>query len=163
MVTRAQQTIILDRDEGHSFWMMGGLYNIKASSQSTGGAFCTIEMTIPPGPQSAPPPHRHECAEAVYVIEGTINYHIGDQVVQGIPGCFFCVPKGTLEWFETIGDTPARVLVTYTPGGMDKFFEETAEPATSASLPPSQEEPDIEKLTTIGRKYGVTFEPKARR
>jgi hypothetical protein len=50
-------------------------------------------------------------------------------------------------------------LVTYTPGGIDKFFEELAEPATSRGLPPpSNEPPDFERIIRVAAQYGMNIE-----
>lgn len=56
MITRAQQTVILGRDEGRPVGVEGSVYRLKASSESIGGAFCVVEAVIQPGPGSAPPP-----------------------------------------------------------------------------------------------------------
>src|SRR5438128_718175 len=121
----ADTLVVRQPGEGTGYWMLGGLYHVKAAGDETGGAVTIMEMTIPPG--MGPPPHTHPGGEAVYVIEGTVRYHIGDDVVEGGPGSFFYVPQGTWENFEPVSQI--RVLVIYTPGGMDQFFAEAAEPA----------------------------------
>jgi hypothetical protein len=51
----------------------------------------------------------------------------------------FHIPAGTLEFFEPTEEL--RVLVTCTPGGIDKFFAQAGDPAHSPSLPPAPEGP----------------------
>jgi quercetin dioxygenase-like cupin family protein len=70
-----------------------------------------------------PPPHVHRGGESVYVLEGQVRYHIGGEVHEGGPGTFFHVPAGVEENFEPADDNPIRLLVIYTPGGMDEFFQ----------------------------------------
>lgn len=153
----ADQVVIRKPGEGKSLWMLGGLYDVKAASDETGGALTIMEMTIPAG--MGPPPHKHPGAEAVYVLEGKVNYHINGDTIEGGPGSFFYVPSGTLENFEPVGDTPLRVLVVYAPGGIDGFFEEAGETAATHSLPPpSQEPPDAERLAAIGARYGMEIQ-----
>jgi quercetin dioxygenase-like cupin family protein len=148
----AEQTVIRQPGEGEAFWMLGGLYEVKAAGGETNGAATVMEMTIPEG--MGPPPHRHPGAEAVYVLEGTVNFHIGDDVVKGGAGSFVYIPAGTLERFEPT--STARVLVMYLPGGMEEFFAEAGEPATRRDLPPRPEgEPDVERLAAIGNRYGI--------
>jgi hypothetical protein len=92
----------------------------------------------------------------VYVLEGSIDYHIGDDVVEGTAGSFFHIPAGTLERFEPTGDVPVRLLVTYAPGGIDRFFAEAGEQAPALTLPPpSDEPPDLERISAIGTRYGM--------
>ncbi|MFI9236992.1 cupin domain-containing protein [Streptomyces sp. NPDC053079] len=142
--------------DGKAFWMLNGLYEVKASSDETNGAMTVMEMTIPEG--SGPPPHTHPGTESVYVIEGTLRYHIGDETVEGGPGSFFHIPEGTLERFEPT--STVRLLVTYTPGDVDKFFAEAGEPAQRRELPPrSEAPPDVDRLIEIGKRHGIEMQP----
>lgn len=159
-MAKADKSLVVKKGEGTPLWMMGSLYDIKATSEATGGALSAVEMTIPPGASSAPPPHRHNCMEAVYVVEGMIKYHIEERTVDAGPGSFLCFPKKTLEWMEATGSAPAKLLVIYTPGGMDKFFQEVAEPAKSRSLPPPPKSPpDFAMLAKAAKKHGLELVP----
>ncbi|MGI5198297.1 cupin domain-containing protein [Streptomyces sp. CA-288835] len=142
--------------DGKAFWMLNGLYEVKASSDETNGAMTVMEMTIPEG--MGPPPHTHPGTESVYVIEGTLRYHIAGETVEGGPGSFFHIPEGTLERFEPT--STVRMLTTYTPGGIDKFFAEAGEPAQRRELPPqSDTPPDVDRLIEIGKRHGVQMQP----
>jgi quercetin dioxygenase-like cupin family protein len=150
------RTVVRNRGEGKALWMLGGLYEVKASSEETDGAMTIMEMTIPAG--MGPPPHTHPGAEAVYVLEGTVRYHIDDETVEGGPGSFFCIPKGTWEQFEPT--STVRLLVVYEPGGIEDFFAEAGEEASAHELPPPPESPpDVERLTAIGKRYGMEVAP----
>ena len=136
--------------------MLGGLYELKATSEETNGAMTVIEMTIPAG--MGPPPHTHPGSEAVYVLEGRVRYHIEDETTEGGPGSFFYMPEGTWENFEPT--TQVRLLVIYMPGGTEAFFAEAGEPAQKRELPPPLEgPPDIERLISIGEKHGMAMKP----
>jgi quercetin dioxygenase-like cupin family protein len=144
--------------EGDAIWMLGGIYEVKAAGDETDGQMTVMEMTIPEG--SGPPPHTHPGGEAVYVLEGTIRYHIGDDVVEGGPGSFFYVPAGTVENFEPTSQV--RLLVIYTPGGIEQFFREAGEPAQAHELPPPPDSPpDLERIVAIGQKYGMDIKAPA--
>ncbi len=47
----------LNREEGEAIWFLGTLMIIKATSESTGGAFSLIEQVAPP--QFGTPVHVH--------------------------------------------------------------------------------------------------------
>jgi quercetin dioxygenase-like cupin family protein len=146
------KTVARQRDEGEAVWMLGGRYEVKVSSGETDGAMTVMEMWMPAG--MGPPPHTHPGAESVYVLEGRLRYHIGDQELDGPAGTFFHIPAGTLENFEPTEE--CRLLVTYTPGGIERFFAEAGEPAAGPGLPPAPEgPPDIERLASIGSRYGL--------
>jgi quercetin dioxygenase-like cupin family protein len=150
----AGTTVVRQPGEGDAIWMLNSLYEVRASSDDTGGELTAMEMTIPPG--MGPPPHVHEGGESVYVLEGRVRYHIGGEVHEGGPGTFFYIPAGIEENFEPADDNPVRLLVIYTPGGMDRFFAEAGEPAERREIPPpSDAPPDIERLAAIAQKHGM--------
>jgi quercetin dioxygenase-like cupin family protein len=148
----ADQVVVRKPGQGTALWMLGGLYEVKAAGRETNGALTVMEMTLPEG--AGPPPHTHEGAEAVYVLDGRIRYHIEDQEVEGGAGTFFYIPEGTWENFEPLEES--RLLVVYAPGGLDEFFGEVAEPAERRAVPPPPEgPPDFEKLQAAGAKHGL--------
>jgi quercetin dioxygenase-like cupin family protein len=153
-------TVARKAGESTALWVLGGLYEIRVSSEESGGVLTCMEMTMPPG--FGPPPHTHTGGETVYVIDGMCNYHIGDEVVEGGPGAVFHIAEGTLEWFEPTGPDPLHVLVTYTPGGIDAFFREIGEPALSRTVPPpSDVPPDLPRIVEAAQRYGMVIKPPA--
>jgi quercetin dioxygenase-like cupin family protein len=154
----ADKTVLLQQGEGRSFWVLNGLYTVKASADETGGALTVMEMTIPAG--WGPPPHTHPGTESVHVLEGRIRYYINGETIESGPGTFFHIPEGTWERFEPL--ETSRLLVIYTPGGyIEEFFAEAGEPATTNELPtPSTEPPDFESLAQIAARHGIQMRPK---
>lgn len=148
----ADQVVVRHAGEGTALWMLGGLYEVKAAGSETGGALTVMEFTIPAG--QGPPPHTHDGGEALYVLEGRLRYSIGAEVVEAGPGAFFYFPAGTPETFEPLEQV--RVLVFYSPGGMDQFFAEAGEPAQRREVPPAPDgPPDVEALAAIGARHGL--------
>src|SRR5947208_2471183 len=123
--------VVRNTGEGEALWMLGGLYEVKAAAEETNGAMTVMEVTIPVG--AAPPPHIHSCGEAVYALAGRGKYHIGDDVFDIEPGSFYYFPAGTIETFEPT--EPMRLLLIYSPGGMDNFFHEAGEHAATRTIP----------------------------
>lgn len=155
-------TVVRKPGEGDAYWMLDSLYEVKASSEETGGMLTAMQMTIPPG--MGPPPHTHPGGESVYVLEGRVRYHIGGETYEGGPGTFFHVPPEVEENFEPAGDEPIRILVLYTPGGIEKFFAEIGEPAQRRELPPpSETPPDLGRIATAAEKYGMRIKAPAGR
>jgi quercetin dioxygenase-like cupin family protein len=139
-------------DESRALWLLGGLYEILVSGEETGGKVTVMRMTAPAGTGS--PPHTHPGEESLYLLDGELNIHIGDDVISAKPGSAFYFPAGTLEFFEAV--TQATVLITYTPGGVDKFFAEVGEPAATRTLPPpSDAPPDFERLVRVAAEHGM--------
>lgn len=150
----AERTVAHRAGEGPAFWMLGGLYEVLLSSEETNGAATVMQMTLPPG--MGPPPHIHHkgVTETVYVVDGTLTYRIDGKTIEGGPGSVFRIPTDTLESFEP--KSRVRVLITYEPGGMEKFFAEAGERAQRREVPPAPTSPpDVARLTKIGAKYGL--------
>ena len=97
------------------------------------------------------------------MLEGQVRYHIGGEIHESGPGTFFHVPPAIEEHFEPAGDKPVRLLVLYTPGGIDGFFKEIGEPAQRHELPPpSQTPPDLERIAAVASEYGMLIQAPAR-
>src|SRR5690349_14632410 len=98
----------------------GGPLTFKARGEQTGGALTAIENVIAPG--DGPPLHVHANEdEAWWVIEGTLAFRIGERAAEAPAGTFVFVPRGVPHAFRNAGDGPARILVLFTPAGMERF------------------------------------------
>ena len=93
----------------------------------TGGAFFLAEVLVPPG--GGPPPHIHDREdETFYLLQGTLTVQVGDQTVYASQGDCSHLPRGIVHSFRNTGNESARMLVTATPAGIEKFFEEGFHP-----------------------------------
>ena len=150
--------VVRGSGEGTGVWMLGGRYTVKVSGDESGGAVTVMEMHMPAG--SGPPPHTHPGGETVYVLDGTLDYHIDGKVVPGKAGDTFHIPAGTMENF--VPTSELRILVAYTPGGIDKFFLEVGETPGGPGLPPPMAGPPpqefLEHLVEVASRYGMDIE-----
>ena len=139
-------------------WVLGDLYEFKAVSGDTGGAFATWETTATPGLPGPPPHIHHREDETFYVLEGEVELTVDGSPVRAAAGTFVNIPRGSLHTFRNAGTEPARLLVSVVPGGFEGFFEEVGEPATDPGPPPSAP-PDVEKVMAVAPKYGLEIPP----
>lgn len=150
----AGKTVARSAGESDAIWLLGGLYEIKVSSDDSGGTMTVMQFTIPPN--AGPPPHVHNCAELVCVVEGRVRFHADGETFDAGPGSTVHFPEGTEETFEPLGETPVKLFTIYAPGGIDRFFKEAGEPAERREVPPAPEAPpDLERLGAIAEKYGL--------
>ena len=148
----AEKQAVRKPEESQALWVLGGLYEVRVSSDETAGTATVMEFTIPEG--AAPPLHTHTQHEIVHILEGKARYHVDGEVTEVGPGDVVNLPVGTVESFEAVGQV--RMLITYIPGGMDKFFNEIGEPATERRVPdPLTEPPDIDRIAEVGARYGL--------
>jgi mannose-6-phosphate isomerase-like protein (cupin superfamily) len=104
----------------------GGPLTFKARGDQTGGALTAVENVIAPG--DGPPAHVHAAEDEFWwVVEGDLRFLLGDEIATTTTGSFVFVPRGTRHCFQNVGDQPARLLVMFTPSGMERFFDDFAE------------------------------------
>ncbi|HYP48684.1 MAG TPA: cupin domain-containing protein [Thermoleophilaceae bacterium] len=125
---------------------VGGPLTVKADGRNTNGALTAFENVVAPG--EGPPLHKHASEdEAWYVLEGELRFRLGEQVSSAPAGTFVFVPRGIEHCFQNSGTGPARILVLFTPAGMERFFERFA------ALPGGSAGP--ETFGELGREVGM--------
>jgi quercetin dioxygenase-like cupin family protein len=82
---------------------------MKATAETTGGAFSMSEATFPAG-MNGPPPHAHRyTTDTFYVLEGTLHMTLGDSEIDASTGSYILVPPGLVHTFGNISDEPGAV------------------------------------------------------
>ena len=139
---------------GERIWIVGDTMTLLATGDSTGGSLVLLENLTAPG--GGPPPHVHTREDEFwYVLEGSFEIRVGDEVHALGPGGFAYAPRGTVHNFRNTGDRPARVLVGFTPGGMEGFFRESGRPAIDDGPAPPVDDDEIARTLAAAPKYGV--------
>ena len=145
---------------GPVYWGPGDEVRFILTGAETGGAFFLAEISVPPG--GGPPPHIHVREdETFYVLQGTLTIWVGDQTVHASQGDCAHLPRGIVHSFRNTGRENARMLVTATPAGIEKFFEEALYPAEDGKEPPPVTPELIERLMAASARYGQTVLPPA--
>jgi mannose-6-phosphate isomerase-like protein (cupin superfamily) len=136
-------------------WFLGNLMVVKATAETTNGAFGLVESIVPPG--ASPPLHVHHREDEVFwVLEGTLRIVCGDETYHAPAGSYAFLPRGVPHTFRVEGDTPARMLTLLTPGGGEQFFVEGGRPAERGTLPPASP-PDLAALRQVAERFGSEF------
>lgn len=144
----------LTEAEGPAFWFLNNLCIVKATSESTGGAFSMVYQIAPLG--HATPYHLHHVEdEAFYVLDGEFTFICdGKKTVVGAGGYMF-LPRGVPHGIRVSGTTPSAMLILAMPGtGFVGMMQEMAIPATERVLPVPAP-PDGENLTRLCAKYQI--------
>lgn len=146
---------VLGPGEGTPVWFLDNLMVVKATAQTTNGAFGLLESIVPPG--ASPPMHiHHREDEAFWVLEGTLTIVCGGRSYHAPAGSFAFLPRGVPHTFRVVSDTPARMLTLLTPGGGEEFFVEGGRPAEGSTLP-ERSRPDIDRLRQVAERFGSEF------
>ena len=91
--------------------------------------------------------HVHELEdEVVYVLEGELTFHIGEEVHQAREGSCLVLPRG-IEHSYVVESGLARLLVAVTPAGLEGLLEEVT----------WADQLGVEHLITVAARYGITI------
>jgi quercetin dioxygenase-like cupin family protein len=154
---RGGKIVRLSAGTGRAFWGPGDMYTFLVTGEQTGGAYFVMEALVPPG--GGPPPHIHRNEdETFYIVEGQCSIRLGGQTANAATGDFVNVPRGTVHCFRNEGTSTMRMILTFSPSGIEKFFEETLEPALDRrSDPPPNIQAVADRFVAAGPKYGIEF------
>jgi quercetin dioxygenase-like cupin family protein len=151
METSPQQPIIVPAGEGTRLSVLGEIMTCKVTSGDTHRAYAVVEVVTPP--QGGPPLHLHHHEdEMFYLLEGECEVQCGDQTFTATTGALVILPRKIPHRFRNIGTTPSKILVTITPGGFERFFEEV-------SRLPRDQPPEMDKIMAIAQHYHLELLP----
>ena len=135
----------------------GDRYTFLVTGAQTNGAYFIMEATIPPG--GGPPLHIHHGEEeSFYLLEGTLQIRLGEKKVNATAGDFVQIPRGSVHAFRNAGSTTARMLLFFSPAGMDSYFEEVLEPVQNRSVPiPPVTDALIARMVGAGPRHRIEY------
>ena len=114
-------------------------FSFLVSGKDTDGAFSLTHCYFRDGMEFAPPPHYHKFEdETFYILEGKMEFHVGDKKFTAGAGEVVYVPKNVPHHFNIVSKT-AKALLLISPGGLETFFKEFSVPAQTLDLPPVPE------------------------
>jgi quercetin dioxygenase-like cupin family protein len=142
---------------GAAFWGPGDRYTFLVTGAQSDGAYFILEAFVPPG--GGPPPHiHHREHESFYLLDGTVTLTVAGQTHRASRGDFAHIPRGTVHTFRNEGEAEARMLVIFSPAGMENYMEEVFEPVQDRSAaPPPVTEALIARMVAAAGKHGVEF------
>jgi quercetin dioxygenase-like cupin family protein len=113
------------------------------ASDQANGSLAVGEFRGSPGPWTVPHTHR-DLDEFFYVVDGALTFTCGDQEFEASAGSFLMVPRRSPHVFSALTD--AKVLVLWSPGGLEQMFLELGRlPSESITNPVVRAE--------IGKRY----------
>jgi mannose-6-phosphate isomerase-like protein (cupin superfamily) len=113
---------------GQSEWSEvtpGELFSIRVSSEDSNGAYTMLEVVA--DRQNGTPMHIHQNQDEHFIIlEGTAHFVYGDKTVDAPAGTNITVSRGIPHAWCNLSESPLRMLVLFTPGGIDELFRTIA-------------------------------------
>ena len=125
----------------------GAVFLVKASAESTAGAFSIIEELEP----LDTPLHAHANEdELFYVVEGEHVFRVGEEEFAAGPGAVVFAPRGVPHAHQRSVPRTGRFLTMLSPAGFEGFFRELSAAESAGGAGPEA----YERAST---KYGITW------
>jgi len=126
---------------------------LKASAETTRGAYALLESTLPPG-ELMPVPHiHHDQDEAFYVAAGQLEVRAGDRSFIAEAGAFVLIPRGTPHTYRNAGSETVTMIVISSPPGIERVFMDL----TAARLAAPDRPLPAEVVAAIGRRHNTEY------
>jgi quercetin dioxygenase-like cupin family protein len=134
---------------GRTISLMGASTTIKLTAADTGGAYILSEQTLLPG--VGVPPHVHTREDEVFfVLEGEIEFTVGDVKIVAKAGDIVHAPRDVAHGYMGAGGAPSRAWFMAMPADIEAMF------SVMASWP-ADAPPDLSKLAALCGEFGITF------
>ena len=128
---------------------------IRARAEDTSGIVSVLELHHPP--ETGPPLHVHQYEdEGFYILEGTYRFTLfapEKQVREVRSGDFLMAARGVAHSFRALGPGLGKMLVYFTPGGVEAYFEAGSQIAA--------DDPErAKKWEELGQGFGISVLPR---
>jgi mannose-6-phosphate isomerase-like protein (cupin superfamily) len=138
----------VDHDSGERLEFWGTTIVVRASADTTGGAFTLFEEATPVLDTSR---HVHrETDELYYVVEGEHVFVCGDRELTVGPGGTVFLPHGVPHSHRRVVPWTGRLLGLTSPAGFEGFFRVLAEASRTGASPG-------EAYERASEEHGVTW------
>lgn len=140
--------------EAQAYWMVEILWVVLAEGKDTDNDFSIMWQLCPE--RSGPPPHHHDQHEGFFVIDGSITYLAGNEILKADTGSFVWIPKGTVHSFR-VDSNQATLLNFYTPAGFEQTMVQLGTKAKAFTMPPKdfKDPQDTQKMMELFKKIGM--------
>ena len=138
----------LDADGGERLVFGEVTILVRASAETTGGAFTLFEE-VPPLADT--PLHVHENEDELFhVLEGEHVFRVGDRDFPAGPGGLVFAPRGVPHAQRRVVPTEGRLLVLTSPAELEGFFRELAAAHQAGTLGP-------DAYARASQRYRITW------
>jgi len=132
------------------FRFLGVPTAMRATGETTNGAFALLEHWEMPVGFASPYHTHHREDEFFYVLDGEIAFVCGGNWLRAGAGTFVYGPREIAHGFKVVGQSPARMLILCAPAGFERFVLEQTTPIAE---PPSP--PDMGRLMELATECGI--------
>ncbi|KUM04305.1 cupin domain-containing protein [Chromobacterium subtsugae] len=145
----------LPAGSGQRVWMSGDEYRILLDAAHSAGTMTLLDALVPPA--GGPPEHAHADVDELFVVlDGELEIMADGAKYQVGPGGRVFVRRGTPHAFHNRSADPVRMLIFYTPAGVEEFFLAAGVPAQDGLPPPPADEESTARAIEAGLRFQVS-------
>jgi quercetin dioxygenase-like cupin family protein len=146
----ADGAVLVRADDSEQISEPGRRIRLLADSSATGGLLSTQRVTLFDGIDGAHPHQHAQSGELFYVLGGTVQLLVGDQVTEAHEGDVAFVPPGLTHAFAAKAGADTDLLIVITPG-VERFeyFRHLARIVKGEATP--------ESLLEVQERYDTWF------
>jgi len=111
---------VLPKQDSLAYWLGGDNYKFVATSADTEGQFSLFDVLV--SPQTTDSLLYAPADQGYFVLDGNVNFQVGDQVFNAAPNTFVFIPEGNPYALTNSGTTDARTLLFSTSSELEKFI-----------------------------------------
>jgi quercetin dioxygenase-like cupin family protein len=127
-------SFVVEPGDGRATWFDGSLVQDRVIAKCTDGAYAMLEHRAPPGYET--PRHaNHGEKEIRYVLAGEVTAETPAGRLVATPGHTLVLKRDRPHRLRVTGAEPARMLVLFSPAGVEELYHEAGEEAGERALP----------------------------
>ena len=140
----------------------GGMdIRVWVRSKMTNGLFSSVETAVAPKVMGPAPHYHKELDELMFVLEGTANILIGDDMVEVEAGGWHLRPRMIKHTFWNASDKPLRFVDMYFNQPFEEYLERIFHELTPENGYPNDSEKKKIELKYLAEKFGLMRYPNA--
>lgn len=139
------QATAVEAGAGRTVSLRGTKVTFKVDSADASGASC-VEFMAAPGFDTGLHVHAR-LEESFYVLDGAFEFRLGEETFLATPGACVFVPPRLSHAFANREASPSRLLLTMSPAGHDRYFDELAQILSAEGAP------DSDAIAALRAKY----------
>lgn len=146
--------VVREPQSGLHIASMGNIYRLIITGAETEGRFSIMEAFINPG--DGAPFHLHNREDESFLItEGEMVFYDGENKIVATTGTFVMCPPGSKRAFRNESSTKAKMIVFYTPPGIEEMIKLDGKVIESASEVIRSDNPQQMACPQLSAEFGI--------
>jgi quercetin dioxygenase-like cupin family protein len=141
-------------------------YTIILDGDYSDGKYSIIEVSFPAEKEKEIPLHKHAFEDVLMcVLEGSFLIQYKNEMINGYAGMVLKLENGVGHSYKKVGHEIGKLLMTYTPAGVENYFRDLDSLSKNSSSSSSiaddlqilNKDDDRIRLHLLEKNYGWTF------